>query len=147
MAIRLTRAGDYAIRGMLYLAEQPEGRITPINEIAEKRDIPKGFLSKIFQTLSKAGLVRSAQGNTGGFLLGKAKGDISLRDIVEAVEGSVFLNRCLIHAGECPFDQECPAHLVWKKAQEKLMEVLEEANLAYLLKNKPCSGESSLDNG
>ncbi|MFQ6032879.1 MAG: RrF2 family transcriptional regulator, partial [Candidatus Zixiibacteriota bacterium] len=105
MAMRLTKAGDYAIRGMLYLAEQPEGRVTTISEIALKRDIPRGFLAKIFQTLAKSGLVYSTQGNTGGFLLGKSKDKITLREIVEAVDGPVYLNYCLIHRGECPWNQ------------------------------------------
>ena len=139
MAIRLTRAGDYAIRGMLYLAEQPKGRVTTISEIADKKNIPKNFLSKVIQGLTKARLVSSVQGVHGGFLLGKPKDEITLRDIVEAVEGEIFLNQCLIHEGECPLDQTCQAHLIWQKAQRKLLEVLEEADLALLVQDSPRS--------
>lgn len=139
MAIRLTRGGDYAIRGMIYLAEQPVGRVTTLSEIADKKNIPKNFLSKIIQDLAKAGLVNSVQGTSGGFLLGKPKEQITLRNIVEAVEGEIFLNQCLIHEGECSFDQTCPAHLIWQKAQQRLLEVLEEANLALLVQDSPRS--------
>ncbi len=139
MAIRLTRAGDYAIRAMLYLAEQPEGRVTNISEIADKKNISKKFLSKLMQDLIKARLVNSVRGVHGGFLLGKPKEEITLRDIVEAVEGKIFLNQCLIHEGECPLDQTCQAHLIWQKDQQRLLEVLEEANFALLVQDSPRS--------
>lgn len=139
MAIRLTRAGDYAIRGMIYLAEQPEGRITTISEIADKKLIPKNFLAKVFKDLNKAGLVKSIQGVSGGFLLSKPKEEITLRKIVETVEGGIFLNNCLMHEGECPLDQTCQAHHIWQKAQLKLLEILEEANLALLTQDNPGS--------
>ncbi len=139
MAIRLTRAGDYAIRGMIYLAEQPEGRVTTISEIADKKLIPKNFLAKVFKDLIKAGLVKSVQGFSGGFLLNKPKKEITLRKIVETVEGEIFLNNCLMHEGECTFDQTCQAHRIWQKAQLKLLEVLEEANLDLLTQDNPGS--------
>lgn len=130
--MRLTRAGDYALRGMLYMASLPSGQVVTLQEISEKKDVPRGFLAKIFQTLTRAGLVRSFPGVGGGFVLARPARLISMLDIVEAVEGPIFLNRCLIRKGECQFVGTCSAHPVWKKAQGKLTEVLRGADLESL---------------
>lgn len=146
MSIRLTKAGEYAIRGMVYLAEQPENRVITINEVAAKRGIPRGFLAKIFQSLAKAGLVHSAQGNLGGFMLSKPKDRINLREIVEAVDGPIHLQYCLAHKGECAWEMTCLARQAWQKAQEKLLEVLEEADLASLVQDQGRCRETASEN-
>jgi Rrf2 family protein len=122
---------------MLYLAEQPEDKVVTIGEVSSKRDIPRGFLAKIFQALARAGLVYSTQGNTGGFMLGKPKDRITLRGIVEAVDGPVYLQKCLAHSGECNRAETCSVRQIWMKAQQELLKVLEQADLDSLTSNKP----------
>lgn len=131
----LTRAGDYALRSMVYLAKQPEGKITILSEIAEKQDVPKNFLAKILQVLAKAGLVKSHQGVNGGYSIGIPLDSIDLKKIIETVEGPIFLNRCLVREGECERDVVCPLHGIWVDAQEKLMEVLTKTTLADVIQN------------
>ena len=67
--MELTRKGEYAIRGILYLASRPQGKVALISEIAESAEVPKSFLAKIFQSFAKVGLVSSFRGTGGGFVL------------------------------------------------------------------------------
>lgn len=133
--LQLTRDGEYAVRAVVFLAGQPEGKVSLINEISEVQEVPKSYLSKIMQHLTRAGLVKSRRGARGGFMLARPAGSITLREAIEAVEGPIFLNVCLIKKGECHRDDLCPVHPVWKEAQKKLMEVLDGKTLADLVKD------------
>lgn len=133
--MKLTRGGEYGIRGVLYLAGQPEGKVTMLAEIARAQEVPARFLAKIFQALAKAGLVRSHRGAKGGFSLGRSAGQITVKDVVEAVEGPIHLNICLLGPGECDLEKTCPLHKVWREAQDRMLEVLSHANFADLVRN------------
>ncbi|MBI5469158.1 MAG: Rrf2 family transcriptional regulator [Deltaproteobacteria bacterium] len=133
--LQLTRDGEYAVRAVVFLASQPEGKVSLINEISEVQEVPKSYLSKIMQHLTRAGLVKSRRGARGGFTLARPAGSITLREAIEAVEGPIFLNVCLIKKGECHRDDLCPVHPVWKEAQKKLMEVLDGKTLADLVRD------------
>jgi Rrf2 family protein len=115
---------------MIYLAKQPREELTLISEIAKAQKVSASFLAKIFQGLSKAGLVDSVRGVAGGVNLARDPKEISLRNIVEAVEGPVALNRCLRKKDPCENTRTCPLADVWREAQEKMLEVLETATLA-----------------
>lgn len=130
--VRLTRAGEYAIRGMLYLAQQPEEGLTLIADVAKNQGVSPGFLAKIFQELARAELVDSHRGAGGGVSLGKPAGTINLRMIIEAVEGPIALNNCLIGHDGCARTQECALADVWREAQEAMLAKLEQTNLADL---------------
>ena len=130
--LQLTRDGEYAVRAILHLASQPEGMVSLVNEISEAQDVPKSYLSKIMQHLTKAGLVRSRRGAKGGFTLARSAGQITLREVIEAVEGPIYLNVCLIKRGECPRDAVCPVHPVWIEAQKKFFETLDSKTMAEL---------------
>jgi Rrf2 family protein len=136
--------GEYAIRGMVYLAIYRDSKVVLLKDLCTAQDTPRAFMIKIFQQLSKKGLVKSVRGSKGGYILAKAANQITLRDIIEGVEGPVYLNRCLIRKMGCDRSDKCPLHPVWRKAQECLMGVLEEHTLVeladhavQLLKKKP----------
>ncbi len=132
--MKLTRGGEYGIRGVLYLAQQNDGRVSMLSAIAKTQDVPPRFLAKIFQALAKAGVVKSHRGAKGGFSLARPANEITIRDVIEAVEGPVLLNVCLTGAGECTRDEICPMHGVWSEAQDKMMSVLASSNFADLAK-------------
>jgi Rrf2 family protein len=132
--MKLTRGGEYGIRGVLYLAQQNDGKVSMLSAIAKAQDVPPRFLAKIFQSLAKAGVVKSHRGAKGGFSLARAAADITIKDVIEAIEGPIYLNVCLISQGECSRDKICPMHAVWEEAQEKMMGVLARANFADLAK-------------
>ncbi len=132
--MQLTRAADYATRVMVHLAGLPTETRASRSELAETAQCPEQFLSKVLQSLTKAGLVVSHRGNTGGFELPADKRNSSLLDIIEAVEGPVRLNICLVSDDSCPRQSWCPAHGVWIEAQEALLRVLRQTNISELAK-------------
>lgn len=134
--MQLTRGSEYAIRGMLFLARQPRGRKVMTSEVARAADVPESFLAKVLQVLARAGIVESFRGTGGGFALIRPAGEITLRRIVEAVEGDIALNKCLVHEDACKRVGTCPTHKVWQEAQEQLLRVLDKANLADLARDE-----------
>ena len=130
--MELTRKGEYAIRGIIYLARQPAGKMALISEIAEASEIPQTFLAKIFQNFAKQGIVNSYRGTGGGFVLGRSASQITLREVVEAVEGPIMPNRCLIGKGFCNRDTSCPVHPVWRKVQQQVLRILENVTIEEL---------------
>jgi Rrf2 family protein len=134
--MKLTRGGEYGIRGVLYLAQQNDGRVSMLSAIAKAQNVPPRFLAKIFQALAKAGVVKSHRGAKGGFSLGRPASEITIKDVIEAIEGPIHLNVCLIAEGECDRDQLCPVHSVWEDAQDKMMDVLSQKSFAELAKEE-----------
>jgi Rrf2 family iron-sulfur cluster assembly transcriptional regulator len=130
--LHLTRKADYAIRGMVYLAMQPGRSLSSLGEIAADVDVSLTLLAKIFQQLGRHGLVSSSRGTSGGFLLGRAPEKITLLEIVEAVEGPIIMNRCLVDQGSCNRDGFCTVHPVWKEVQDKMKDILSHVTLKDL---------------
>jgi Rrf2 family protein len=130
--MQLTMTGEYAIRAMLHLASLQFGTVAQISEVSRSWDIPENFLRKISAQLTNAGLVASQRGLGGGITLGRPAEVITLFDIIEAVEGKISLNKCLMCDAACPRDSWCAVHLVWCEAQAKLKEVLSSKSLAQL---------------
>ncbi len=116
------------------MARQPSERLVLVSEISKNQNIPETFLAKIFQRLSKAGLLRSSRGLKGGFSLGKPANKITMREVIEAIEGPIALNRCLLREGECGEEEVCPIHQVWEKAQERFLEILDRTTMEDLAK-------------
>jgi Rrf2 family protein len=132
--MELTRKGEYAIRGIVYLAKQPVGKVILVSEVAEATGVSQTFLAKIFQNFAKLGLVNSFRGTGGGFLLGRPAAKITLRQVVEAVEGPVIPNRCLTGEGSCDRAAECLVHPVWRKVQLEVAAILDGVTLEDLAK-------------
>lgn len=130
--MRLTRAGEYAVRCALYLAMQPDDVEISRRQVSQAMDVPLHFLGKIAQQLSHAGIIQITKGAKGGYRLAKPAGQISLLQVVEAVEGPLGLNLCLIHEDSCDRTQWCPVHEVWQEAQAGLQKTLAKADLASL---------------
>lgn len=131
--MQFTKAEEYGIFGVLYLAEQPAGKVTPLSEISEAQSVPEKFLAKIFQSLSKSGLIRSHRGVKGGFSLGKPASEIAIREIVENIQGPYFLAKCLHNEDICNV-ANCPIKLLLEKAQSAIVEVFSNHSIADLLK-------------
>ncbi len=131
---KLSRGAEYAIRGLLHLAIKPSGEISYLDEISKAQDVPKPYLAKIFQYLSRKGFLKSYRGPSGGFTLLKSPEDITLLDIIVAMEGPIHLNDCLIHKGYCRRDDMCPVHDVWRMAQKQFLDFLASWSLADLVK-------------
>lgn len=129
--MELTRKGEYAIRGIIYLAQQPPGQVSLISEIAAAAEVPQTFLAKIFQNFAKLGLVTSSRGTGGGFVLGRPASQITLKDVVEAVEGPILPNRCLLGSA-CDRGGPCRVHEVWREVQKQISSTLESVTIDTL---------------
>ncbi len=134
--MKLTRGADYGLLGILYLARQPRERVVLISEVAEAQQVPESYLAKIFQDLAKAGLVRSHRGARGGFTLARAPEQITLRQIIEAIEGPIALNRCLDPREGCVCSLACPAHAALADVQRVLTSALEAVTLHSLVEQQ-----------
>ncbi len=130
--MRLTRGTDYGIRGIMYLATQPLDKVTLLKNIVQNEQVPESYLAKIFQDLNKAGLVRSHRGAKGGFSLARPASEITLRQIIEALQGPISLNNCLDMREGCANMSVCAISEVLRIAQEQLIATLESKTLDVL---------------
>ena len=99
--MQFTKAEEYGMFGVLYLAEKDRAVVTPLSEISDAQNIPEKFLAKIFQSLSKAGIVRSHRGVRGGFTLSRDPRDITVKEVLETIQGPYFLMKCLKDKDAC----------------------------------------------
>ena len=136
--MRLTRAGEYAIRCISYLSKKGIGVSVPKQVIADQGEIPPSFLAKIAQDLSKGGLIEIQQGAKGGYRLLKEPEDISLLEVVEIMIGRIYLNDCVGRPKSCPSSPRCLVHRVWDNASEQLRANLANANFAQLSQENFC---------
>ena len=132
--MQITRQADYAIRAVRYLARQGENQRAATSTVAREMKIPPSFLAKIISQLSIAGLLHTSRGARGGVSLAREPKDISLLDVVEAIDGPILLNECVGETGNCTFEEECPLHPIWQDAQAKLIERLRETHFEQLSK-------------
>lgn len=131
-SMQLTRAADYAIRVMIHLATLPAHQRALLPELAQATETPESFLSKVLQALCRAGFIASRRGQAGGFEILRPGLHASIRTVVEAIDGPIGLNVCLLSGAACNRKIHCPAHPVWAKAQEAMLEALDSATIAEL---------------
>lgn len=132
----ITRATEYAIRALLYLAKQPKGEIVLKKDICRTQDITPAFLTKILQPLIKDGVVGSQRGVGGGFYLLKDPEDVTLLEVVMAQEGPLYLNHCVAQEGICEKDVFCPVHGAWQEIRQELMATLGRYTFADLARKE-----------
>jgi Rrf2 family protein len=130
--LRISRKIDYGLRAMIYLASIPPEAVVPFREIARQMMVPEDFLAKILKTLVDQGLVRSSRGPHGGYALARPAGEVSFLEVIEAVEGPIAINVCLDGDDPCGKAEACTMVGVWRRGQEKMLEVYREVKLAEL---------------
>jgi len=134
--MQITRQADYALRAMLYLARLEPNQRAATSQIAEEQEIPPSFLAKIISQLSIAGLIHTSRGARGGVSLARKPEDVSLLDVVEAIDGPIALNECTQDPGICSFGESCPIHEIWCEAREDLVRKLSESTFDKLLERE-----------
>lgn len=134
--MQFTRAEEYGIMGVVFLAEQEPERVVPLSEIAHAQDVPEKFLAKIFQNLTKAGIVRSHRGVKGGFTLGKDPAMVTMKDVVETIQGPYRLIKCLDDRDCCEKYADCPIRTVLEEAEAQLLKVFGKYSIDDLIKLK-----------
>jgi Rrf2 family protein len=125
--LSITKEADYAIRSVYYLAMR-KGRIIMTREIACEMKIPRTFLAKIIRKLTGAGLVKCFVGIKGGCTLLRKPEEISLLDVIVAIEGPVAMNSCTLRQDICSLGDKCPVHPVWLTVRQQVEELLKTTN-------------------
>jgi Rrf2 family protein len=131
--MEISRRTDYAVRVILDLATLSDETRASTQEIADRQNIPAPFLAKIISQLSLSGLVTTFRGAGGGVSLARPPAEISLLQVIEALDGPVRLNRCVIEPSACPRDEFCPVHHIWAKAQVDLTDLLSDTTFDQLV--------------
>jgi Rrf2 family protein len=122
--MQITRQADYAVRAVTYLARIGSERRAATSQIAQEQQIPPSFLAKIVSQLSVAGLLQTSRGARGGVSLARDPADITLLEVVEAIDGPILLNECVGDTGVCYFKDDCPMYPIWCEAQVELVNKL-----------------------
>jgi Rrf2 family protein len=130
--MQVSRKVDYALRAIIYLSLQKDGRPVPVKEIASQRRIPRKFLEKIIQDLIRAGMVKSHRGVHGGYTLARSPDRVSFRDVIEAVEGPISLNVCVSAQRDCLVLSSCNMQRIWQEGQRRMLEFFADTTLADL---------------
>jgi Rrf2 family iron-sulfur cluster assembly transcriptional regulator len=130
--IRINRQTDYAIRVILSLAKRGRGERASTSEIRKEMLIPPALAQRIVADLARGGFILTFPGRDGGLMLARPAREINLRQIVEHIEGKVFISDCLVEAEECPFDNNCPVRFRWSRLQSQMMLELEQTTFEEL---------------
>ena len=131
--MQFTKAEEYGMQGILHLANKGIGKVTPLSEISEAREIPEKFLAKIFQSLSRSGILRSHRGVRGGFTLAKSPRDITVKDILEAIQGPYHLTKCIPDPSCCPRSSQCAMRDMLATAESRMLDVFRGHTLEDLV--------------
>ncbi len=137
--MKLSTKGKYGVRAVYEIAKQyGQGPLT-IKEIGERQGISLSYLEQILHRLGKAGVIESVRGPGGGYLLARQPAELTIGDIVRALEGPIALSHCLEpgESGECYQADECVARMVWSRVGAKIEEALDSISFADLLNRQP----------
>ncbi len=125
---------EYAIHGLVYLTRSSDKGPVLVGDIAKATRVPESYLRKVMQLLARAGLVASHRGARGGFSLARDAADISLRDIVEAVDGSLPSYSCVKEKRRCT-EVPCPVSAAFEAARRKMGEALSKMTIGDLARS------------
>ncbi len=135
MSLLFSRHCEYALQAVSYLALKPPGTMTSSKEMTGRLKIPYHFLGKILQDLVYKGLLVSSKGPLGGFALASAPEHIALIQVVEAIDGREFANRCVMGFPDCSGKRPCAAHAHWAPIRERINAMLAGESIAELAKS------------
>lgn len=131
--MKITRACDYAMRALLHMAAKPSSTVFMRSDLAKLSNVPDSFLGKIMQSLAKADILVSERGKRGGFRLEKRPEDISMYDVIIAIEGDLKITDCLYDDEYCDNTDDCNVHKMWHTIQDSLTLQLKSCTLKELI--------------
>lgn len=134
---RINKRADYGVRVVLALARRPEGVQLPSLVVQEEMQIPRAFLQQIVAALARAGILLTTTGPRGGLQLARPAAEISLRDVVEALQGPIVVSACLCGPDVCPLGPNCPVRSRWGSLQGLILREMEGTSLASLADDAP----------
>jgi FeS assembly SUF system regulator len=129
---RISRLTDYGIVVMAHLAECADDDSHNARELAERTQLPAPVVSKILKSLTRAGLLISQRGSKGGYSLARTPGEISVVEMITALEGPVGITECTLHPGVCAQESSCQVRDPWQRINSAVHAALEKITLADL---------------
>lgn len=129
----LSKSCVYGLRAAIYLATKEESQFVPIKKMSETLEISHHFLTKILQELTAEGLLSSYKGPNGGVKLKKPAGEITLMDVVLAIDGPDLLTQCALGLPGCGHQNPCPLHDKWASTRDSIRQMLESSTLEHLV--------------
>jgi Rrf2 family protein len=126
--LSLTQTSGYAVLALTCLAYERDGW-TLSRDIANCTGVPSSYLSKILLSLAESGLVEAKRGYHGGYRLGRPAAEITLADVVAAVEGTDWAERCLLGLAGCSDERSCPTHEFWQDERARIQQKLQRVTL------------------
>lgn len=133
--MRVTQESDYALRVIIYLYKHGRGKRVEARVISEQENIPLRFLLKLLRKLAAANVIRSYRGSGGGYAIEREPNSVSVREVVEAVEGPIYVNKCLSDSGQCNMGRssDCNIHRALQIIQDKLLANMDDLNFQEIL--------------
>mgnify|MGYP000867925357 CR=1 FL=1 len=131
--LNLTTKTRYAVRALYHLVSAEEGQTVSVKQIAEREGISRKYLESIFQSLRKGEIVHGSRGPVGGYTLSRPVGDISLFDVVNAVEEAMTEATCTCGGDSCVRESSCRARPIWNRLENEIEEYLRSIDLSILL--------------
>jgi Rrf2 family protein len=131
--LEITRQADYALRAVSDIARIPSGERTPTALIASRQNIPLPFLAKIVSQLVVRGVLETVRGASGGVRLARDPESITMREIIEAIDGPIAINRCTREPSACSYMNSCPYCEVFTDVQKLLVDRLDQTSIAHIV--------------
>lgn len=132
--MKISTKGRYALRVMIDLAINSNGKYISLKDIAARQEISNKYLERIIALLNKAGYLETARGNTGGYKLSKQPKKYKVGDILRATEGDLAPIYCLTEDGECNRQKNCKTYSFWQGLDNVINEYIDSKTLEDLLK-------------
>lgn len=140
-ALQISRKMDYALRALAYLAGRQGAQGCTLSDIASHTAVSSQFLAKIIEQLAQRGLVRSRRGPRGGYSLARHPAEVSVHEVIEAVEGPIMLNTCAGGDSDCVLLPNCEMTSFWREAQKRLVDVFSRTTLADVRMRPDSTGD------
>jgi Rrf2 family protein len=118
--------------GVLYLAVLPEGEVRSVSEVAKATGVAFPFLAKIFNRLAREGVLRSHRGRARGYALARPASELSVRAVVEAIEGPNLFRNCVFWSNTCSDEHPCVMHEIWRQVRPQAAALMERTSIAEL---------------
>src|SRR5688500_16760787 len=135
--LRLSKNADYALIAMKHLAQKRDVAQTSAREIAEQYDIPIELMAKVLQRLVRTGLLVSTQGTRGGYALSRPSADITIADVIQAIDGPFTVTACSTEKNDCEQYSKCSIRDPLWQIKERIVEALERVTIAEMAAEPP----------
>ncbi len=130
--MQISKKAEYAIFMLAHLSGAEEGGPITIREIAQARGLPENLMAQISGILRKEGWLTGKPGPGGGITLVADPAEITVCQVIEAVDGPIAISSCLLGEDECPNSDDCPLHRVWLRAQGQLVDAMQQVTVEEL---------------